>query len=338
MGDRLSMRTFTGVMQNHCRWRFGFRVPLLLCLYLLTGCSPAPPEPLRIGTNIWPGYEPLYLARELGYYDDQPIRLVEHAAATEVLRAFRNGTIEAAALTLDEVLLLAQHGQNPRIVLVMDFSQGGDALIAQTHLSKLDDLRGRRIGVESTALGAYMLKRTLDHAGLEHTDVEVVSLPVDKHERAFLSGQIDAVVTFEPVRSKLLKQGANELFDSSRIPGEIVDVLVVRQAYLERQPEVVEAMLDGWFKALAYHDSEAKRSAAIMARRHDLSVEEFLDSLARVHIPSLQENIQQLSGPAPALNKTASRLQSVMLGHSLQDNAVELDTLYYPRSLKTLME
>ena len=88
---------------------------------------------MHIGTNVWPGYEPLYLARELGYFDDQPIHLVEHAAATEVIRAFRNGTIDAAALTLDEVLLLAQHGQNPRIVLVMDFSQGGDTLIVQSN-------------------------------------------------------------------------------------------------------------------------------------------------------------------------------------------------------------
>ena len=290
---------------------------------------------MRIGTNIWPGYEPLYLARELGYYDDQPIHLVEHAAATEVIRAFRNGTIEAAALTLDEVLLMAQHAMDPRIVLVMDFSNGGDTLIAQTDISKLDDLRGHRIG---TALGAYMLKRTLDHAALEHTDVEVVSLPVDKHERAFLNRQVDAVVTFEPVRSKLLRQGANELFDNSRIPGEIVDVLVVRQAYLERQPEVVKAMLDGWFKALDYHESHSKSSAAIMARRQDLSVEEFLDSLAKLHIPSLQENIQQLGAPSPALNKTASRLQSVLLEYNLQENEVELDTLYYAQSLKTLMQ
>ena len=332
------MRNSSSDRQRH-RWQqFKFRLPLILYLCLEAGCSPAPPEPLRIGTNVWPGYEPLYLARELGYYDKQPTHLVEHAAATEVIRAFRNGTIEAAALTLDEVLLLAQHDQEPRIVLVMDFSNGGDALIAHPVLSELEDLRGRRIGVESTALGAYMLKRTLDHAGLDHTDVEVVSLPVDKHERAFLNRQVDAVVTFEPVRSKLLKQGAVELFDSSRIPGEIIDVLVVRQTYLERQPQVVDAMLNGWFKALAFHDSEPATSAAIMARRHDLSVEEFLDALATLHIPSLQENIRQLSGPEPALNKTANLLQDVMLDHNLQDNPVALDTLYDARSLAKVTE
>ncbi len=321
------------------RWRQVTSVlPLVVILGVIVACSPSPPQPLHIGTNVWPGYEPLYLARELGYFDDQPVHLVEHAAATEVIRAFRNGIIEAAALTLDEVLLLAQHGQNPRIVLVMDFSQGGDTLIAQTAISKLDDLRGRRIGVENTALGAYMLKRTLDHAGLEHTDVDIVSLPVDKHQRAFLSGQVDAVVTFEPVRSKLLKQGAVELFDSSRIPGEIVDVLVVREAYLNRQPKVVEAMLEGWFKALGYYDSDATASAAIMARRQGMSAEEFLDSLDGLHIPSLQENLEQLNGPSPALHTTASRLQRVMLDHNLQNKRVDLDRLYYPQPLKTLLE
>jgi NitT/TauT family transport system substrate-binding protein len=334
----MRLRKIPGAMRN-LRWRQVKPVlPLVMILGVIAACSPTPPQPLHIGTNVWPGYEPLYLARELGYFDGQPIHLVEHAAATEVIRAFRNGIIEAAALTLDEVLLLAQHGQNPRIVLVMDFSQGGDTLIAQTAISKLDDLRGRRIGVENTALGAYMLKRTLDHAGLEHTDVEIVSLPVDKHQRAFLSGQVDAVVTFEPVRSKLLKQGAVELFDSSQIPGEIVDVLVVREAYLKRQPQVVEAMLKGWFKALGYYDSDATASAAIMARRQGLSAEEFLDSLAGLHIPSLQENLEQLNGSSPALDKTASRLQRLMLDHNLQNKVVDLDRLYYPQSLKTLLE
>jgi NitT/TauT family transport system substrate-binding protein len=115
-------------------------------------------------------------------------------------------------------------------------------------------------------------------------------------------------------------------------------VLVVRQTYLERQPQVVDAMLNGWFKALAFHDSEPATSAAIMARRHDLSVEEFLDALATLHIPSLQENIRQLSGPEPALNKTANLLQDVMLDHNLQDNPVALDTLYDARSLAEVTE
>lgn len=308
----------------------------VLCLALITGCSPTPPEPLRIATNVWPGYEPLYLARELGYYDSAPVRLVEHAAATDVIRAYRNGAIDAAALTLDEVLLLAQHGLRPKIVLVMDFSHGGDTLIAQSELTELSALQGRRIGVESSALGAYMLQRTLEHAGISHTDIHTVSVPADQHERAFSSKQIDAVVTFEPVRSKLLRQGANELFDSSRIPGEIVDVLVVRESYLQQHPDIVEAVLKGWFQALDYQASSPQRSAAIMAQREGLSVEDFTASLSLLQVPTLDGNLEQLYGPEALLKNTAGRLQHVMIEHKLQEKSIELDSLFHPDIVKAI--
>lgn len=68
--------------------------------------------PLRIGTLVWPGYEPLYLARERGYLDPKSVRLVEYPSNSEVTRAFRNRAIEAAALTFDEVHpLLASSGR-----------------------------------------------------------------------------------------------------------------------------------------------------------------------------------------------------------------------------------
>lgn len=73
-------------------------------------------EPLRIGANEWPGYESLYLARSLGYFEKPPIQLVEYTSA-EVSRALRSGAIKAAALTLDETLLLVQNNIEPRLIL-----------------------------------------------------------------------------------------------------------------------------------------------------------------------------------------------------------------------------
>ncbi|MDQ6966158.1 MAG: hypothetical protein Q9M23_04455, partial [Mariprofundaceae bacterium] len=76
----------------------------LLLTQLLAACTPAPKPDLRIGTNIWPGYEPLYLARSLGLFKDTGISLIEYPSSTETMRALRHGSIEAGALTLDEAL------------------------------------------------------------------------------------------------------------------------------------------------------------------------------------------------------------------------------------------
>ncbi len=315
----------------HRHWRL-FTLLLAMAAFLLS-CTTPPVEVLRIGTNVWTGYEPLYLARELGYLDKSSVRLVEHASATNVIRDYRNGTIDAATLTLDEVLLLAQHKEQPRIVLIMDFSNGGDALVAQADIHSLTDLKGSRIGVENTAMGAYMMKRTLDTANIKPNDVHMVSLSVDQHERAFLKKEVDAVVTFEPVISKLLSAGAKELFTSAGIPGEIVDVLIVREEYLKKNPHVVDELIHAWFLTLDYQAREPEKSITIMAQRQGISPEQFRDTLHKLHIPDLQENLRQLGGTPPLLLHTANQLQDVMLEHKLLKNRIILEPLLYPRTL-----
>ena len=111
-----------------------------------------------MGTNLWIGYESFYLARDLGFYNDTPIRFVEHLSATQQIRAFRNRTIQAATLTLDEVLLLLEQGHNPKVVMVIDISHGGDVIIGNSYIKNLKDLQGRRVAVENTAVGGYIIR------------------------------------------------------------------------------------------------------------------------------------------------------------------------------------
>ncbi len=204
--------------------------PAVLALSL-AGCG-VEPAPLRIGTYVWPGYEPLYLARELGYLDPQSVHLVEYPSASEVIRAFRNHAIEAAALTFDEVLPLAQDGFKPRVVLVMDISHGGDAILGRPELRTVKDLAGRPVAVDTGTVGAYVLTRALMLNGLKQSDVTIVHVEHNGQGAAFKEGRVDAVVNAEPLRSQLLAGGASLLFDRTQIPGEIVDVLTVEATYL----------------------------------------------------------------------------------------------------------
>lgn len=132
------------------------RLTLLLMAALALGGCTKPPEPvLRVATNIWPGYETLYLARSLGYFDGMPIRLVEMPSNTQVSENLRNGTIEAGGLTLDEALALMQDGVDLRVILIMDMSHGADVVMARHGINNLKALRGRRVGVENTAVGRH---------------------------------------------------------------------------------------------------------------------------------------------------------------------------------------
>src|SRR5512135_2890896 len=92
---------------------------LLAIAACLAGCQP-PAEPLRIVSSPWPGYEPLYLARDLGYLKETSVRITELPSSNLNMEAFSNGSTDLSTLTLDETLTLLAKGQKLRILLVMD--------------------------------------------------------------------------------------------------------------------------------------------------------------------------------------------------------------------------
>ena len=197
-------------------------------LLTVTGCVREPEAVLRIGTNVWIGSEPLYLARELGHLDPATVQLVEYPSASEVLRAFRNQAIDGMVISLDELFGLAVDGFQPRIILVVDVSHGADVVVGRRGMRTMHDLKGKSVAVESSALGAFVLSRALAINGMQASDVNVVHLESNEQPEAFEKGQVDAAVTFDPYRAQFLRAGAKTLFDSTQIPGEIVDLLAVR--------------------------------------------------------------------------------------------------------------
>ena len=295
-------------------------------------------QSLRVGTNVWPGYEPLYLARVLGHYDDRSVRLVECPSASQVIRAFRNNNIEVAALTLDEVLLLKEDGHDVRVILVTDFSNGGDVILGNSEITRLTDLRGRKVGVELTALGAYVLTRALQSVGMSTTDVNVVPLELNEQEQGFSDGRVDAVVTFEPVSSRLIAKGAVHLFDSTQIPGEIVDVLAVRGSIIDNQPERLSVLLKGWFSGLRHLEEQPVDASKHMAERLQLEPAAVLASLDGLQFPTMDENIAILSGARPKLGETAERLAKVMLEQQLLHKEIDSSQLFSAEPLKRIKD
>jgi NitT/TauT family transport system substrate-binding protein len=290
-------------------------------------------QALRLGTNVWPGYEPLYLAAEREHWRDRiGVRLVEYPSATEVIRAFRNRALEAAALTLDEVLTLREAEIPLKVIAVLDVSAGGDVIVGKPDIGRFADLRGRRVGVESTALGAFFLTRALELNGMTLDDIEAVHLDVSAHLGAYREGRIDAAVTFEPVRTQLLNDGARELFSSREIPGEIVDVLVVHADILESHEKPLRDLLGGWFRALEYLDEAPMEAARFTARRLQITPEEVIASYQGLELPDARDNVTLIEQTMP---QTLARLQEMLIREGLlqqpQDTQGLLEAGLLPR-------
>lgn len=309
---------------------------VLACVALLlplVGCVREPESALRIGTNVWIGSEPLYLARELGHLDPEVVQLVEYPSASEVLRAFRNEAIDGMVISLDELLGLAVDGLQPRIILVVDVSHGADAVVGRAGMRTMKDLKGKPVAVESGALGAFVLSRALALSGMQASDVEVVHLESNEQPGAFEKGQVDGAVTFDPYRAQLLRAGATTLFDSTRIPGEIVDLVAVRASVLDKQPKAVQSLLAGWFSAIDYLQREPQDAARRMGIRQQTTGEQFLEALKGLHIPSREENLRMIGGASPELAVSGRRLMGLMLEAKLLRAGLEIEEVLAPGPL-----
>ncbi|HDP88855.1 MAG TPA: hypothetical protein ENN42_02715 [Thioalkalivibrio sp.] len=307
-----------------------------LGLFGLAACH-APEPPLRVATSQWVGYQPLHLAQGHAFLPPDRFRFTDFGSNTESLRAFRNGNVEVAALTLDEVLLLSDADHDARVILVMDYSEGADAIVARPGIARVADLRGKRVGVESTAATAYLLARALEIGGLTTADVTLVPLHAARQERAFRRGEVDALATFEPLRTRLLELGAREIFSSRQMPGEIVDVLVTRSRVIEERPEALSELLQGWFAAIGHLRRHPRDAVAAMAPRTELSTDGFLQAIAGIHFPSHAENCRLLARSGEQLSPTINRLHRIMTVQGLVfGEAPRANELFDDRPLQRL--
>jgi NitT/TauT family transport system substrate-binding protein len=293
----------------------GILFVIAVVLAALPGCSDSDISTVRLAHNNWPGYEPLSLARELDLYHGVDVVIQRADSATDVIKAFEQGFVDLAAVTLDEALRLKDGNPSSLLIIaVLDVSHGGDVIIASPGIRSVNELKGRRVGVEANALGAFMISRAMDFSnGLSVEDLQVVPLTHERHLDAFLNGEVEAVVTFEPVKSQLLRNNAHVVFDSTSIPGEIVDVLIVKQQMANQNPEAVSRVVAGYFRALKHVEQNPQSADRIMGGYEGLTAAEFQQSKKGIQIPDLEQNRKLIGGRAPELTKTIERLQQVML-------------------------
>jgi NitT/TauT family transport system substrate-binding protein len=249
---------------------------------LLTGCQ-RPDPPLRVGVNLWPPGELLYLAHERGFFAEEglDLRLVEFTSLSDSRRAFSQGKLDGFAATIIDVMTVRDlAARDARVVRVMNVSEGADLIIARTDLGEVTALRGARVGVEPASLGLYLLARALERHGLALADVTLVAMDQSLMVEGLHNRLVEAVVIHPPEYLRLHGDpNYHALFTSADIPGEIVDVYAFDAAVIARRPEAMAAFHRGLDRAFDYYRAEPGAALAIMARRHQLDPEEFARSL-----------------------------------------------------------
>ena len=298
-----------------------------VCAIALIGCDREPVPPLRVGTFPGPASELMFLAQHRGWLSSNETRLVEFVNDGEVMRAFRNGSIEAAFVSLDEVLMLAQSGMDPVILFVTAESRGGDAVVAHPDVTSLADLRGRRVAVQVNSVSAYLLRRSLKIAGLDTADLQIVNLSPDRHRAAFARRDVDAVVTAEPVRLQVAELGGVELFSSASLPLELMGVMIISGTYLEQHGDRASTICTAWRRAEEDIRSPTDGRAWVAARMQ-LPPDSLAQMLNLIRLVTPSESDTLLGPPRPRLMATAAQIQSVLLDAGLLSQPLTLDPIF----------
>ena len=299
-----------------------YRALTLALILSLLGCSDQT-DTLRIGANRWLGYGPLYLADDLHWMTPSGYRLVEYPHTTGVLRGYRNGLLDAALLTLDEALILQSSGQPVQILLVADVSAGADVLFANAHIQQLAQLRGQRIGVENSALGAFFLSRILDLAKLPASDISVIDMPVNEHLHALRTGQIDAAINFASASASFAPLGVHPLLDSRALPNEIIDVLVINPQRVSAQQ--AKRLRELWFTSQEQWFEQRQDIDPRLSRRLGLNGDELAQTLAGLQIGDRALN-QQLRNDGTLL-RSLNRLNDYLFSRRLQSKPADIQTM-----------
>lgn len=295
----------------------------------LLGCLPGAPS-LRVACDDWAPYLFAEVERAAGRLDPGVVRLVEMPSSGDSLQALHARSVEAAGLTLDQMLLARSRGLDLVAVAVCNESHGADMLLAAPRIGSLGALRGRRIGLERTATGAVLLKGALDAAGLQPHEVELVDLPLSRHRAALASGAVDAVVTFGAGARALRAGGARVLFDSARMPGAIVDVIAVRADACVTHEAALRTLLAAHFTAQRAWRQDPSVARPALARRLGVAVSEVDALFEGLTVVPLEAQHEWLRA---RLASSARALQTVMLDGNLLERPAALRGLSDERFL-----
>ncbi|MBB2494703.1 ABC transporter substrate-binding protein [Aquipseudomonas ullengensis] len=251
-------------------------------------------ETMKIGTVVWVGQAPFYIADKLDLYKAHGLKveLQFFNDPTMVPPAMMSGALDGGTLTYDQVVASVAKGIPQRAVLPIDFSNGGDAIVAEKSITSVQDFKGKKVGFSPLSTTDFLLAYALKSHGMSSKDIISVNLSPEAIPSAMASGSLPIGVTYEPNVSQTVNMPGDKyhvVYSSKDAPGLITDVLAFEEGVIAKRPEAIKALLKGYLDGLAYMQSHPDESAQIIAKVLGVTPAEAKEQLSGVYNIPLHE-------------------------------------------------
>jgi NitT/TauT family transport system substrate-binding protein len=213
--------------------------------------APAVANALRIAYSDWPGWVAWEIGIQKGWFREEHVdvdfKWFEYVPSLE---AFSADKVDAVTMTNGDALVTGSSGAKSVGILINDYSNGNDMVVAQPGIKSVAELKGKKVGVEVGFLSHLLLINALASAGLTDRDVELVNVPTDQTPQTLKAGEVSAIVAWQPNSGQALKEvpGSKPIFTSANVPGLIYDLLYVSPKSLKERRADWLKVVKVWFR------------------------------------------------------------------------------------------
>jgi len=236
---------------------------------------------VAIGISGWTGFAPLTLAKEAGIFKknglDVTIKKIPQASRH---LAIASGDIQCAATTVETYVVWNANGVPIKQLFQLDKSFGADGMVTRSATGSIKDLKGKSIAASAPGTSPYfVLAWMLKKNGLSPKDVTIVNMEPGPAAQAFIAGQNDAAMTYEPYLSSVRAAPQSGKIIATTLDYPIVmDTFGCTPAFIAANEKAVKALADSYFEALEMIAKEPAKANEIMGADVKQSGEQFAAS------------------------------------------------------------
>jgi NitT/TauT family transport system substrate-binding protein len=255
----------------------------------------APKTTFKVAWSIYVGWMPWDYAQQSGIlkkWADKygiKIELTQINDYVESINQYTAGKFDACVMTnMDMLTIPSAGGVDSTALIVGDYSNGNDGVVLKGAGKKLADIKGQSVNLVELSVSHYLLARGLSTVGLKERDIKIVNTSDADIVAAYATPAVTATVTWKPQLSEVMgRPGSTLVFDSSKIPGEILDLMVVNSATLKDNPKLGRALAGAWYETMAVmqaKDARATAALSAMAKASGTDLKGFQGQLATTYL------------------------------------------------------